>query len=193
MINSSETKKKFARNWFVFLQSQILKQFQDFEKEFSKSKKGKISRFVKREWNKSNVNEGGGTYFILRNGEVFDKVGINQSTVSGVFKKEFRSKIPGASKNGTIAHHKVEQANKLSSKLQPPQKPDGSPQKKQASDPPHLGQVIQFADPQFRSQASHCPTTRLTIPTNSKSNRSKPSLGLFFRRRAHLSNQYIEK
>jgi len=100
MINSSETKKKFARNWFVFLQSQILKQFQDFEKEFSKSKKGKVSRFVKREWNKSNINEGGGTYFILRNGEVFDKVGINQSTVSGVFKKEFRSKIPGASKNG---------------------------------------------------------------------------------------------
>ena len=93
-------KKKFARNWFVFLQSQILKQFQDFEKEFSKSKKGKVQRFIKKKWNKNNISEGGGTYFILKNGKVFDKVGINQSTVSGTFKKEFRSKILGAAKNG---------------------------------------------------------------------------------------------
>ncbi len=100
MINNSETKKKFVSNWFVFLQSQILKQFQDFEKEFSKSKKGKVRRFIKKKWNKNNISEGGGTYFILKNGKVFDKVGINQSTVSGTFKKEFRSKILGAAKNG---------------------------------------------------------------------------------------------
>ena len=100
MINNSETKKKFVSNWFVFLQSQILKQFQDFEKEFSKSKKDKVRRFIKKKWNKNNISEGGGTYFILKNGKVFDKVGINQSTVSGTFKKEFRSKILGAAKNG---------------------------------------------------------------------------------------------
>ena len=100
MINNSETKKKFVSNWFVFLQSQILKQFQDFEKEFSNSKKDKVRRFIKKKWNKNNISEGGGTYFILKNGKVFDKVGINQSTVSGTFKKEFRSKILGAAKNG---------------------------------------------------------------------------------------------
>ena len=37
---------------------------------------------------------------MLKNGNVFDKVGVNQSTVSGTFKKKFRSKIYGAEKNG---------------------------------------------------------------------------------------------
>ena len=37
---------------------------------------------------------------LLSDGEIFDKVGINQSTVSGKFDKLFRSKILGAKKNG---------------------------------------------------------------------------------------------
>ena len=37
---------------------------------------------------------------MLSNGNIFEKVGINKSTVSGKFKKEFRSKILGASRDG---------------------------------------------------------------------------------------------
>ena len=40
MIKNIEIKKKFASNWFVFLQSQIRKQFESIEKNFSR-KKGK--------------------------------------------------------------------------------------------------------------------------------------------------------
>ena len=37
--------------------------------------------------------------FLLSNGNIFEKVGVNKSTVSGTFKKQFRAKILGA-KNG---------------------------------------------------------------------------------------------
>ena len=49
---------------------------------------------------KKNKSEGGGKSLILKNGLVFDKVGVNKSTVSGKFKKEYWGKIPGTKKNG---------------------------------------------------------------------------------------------
>ena len=52
----------------------------------------------KRDWKKKKKNEGGGTSFLLSNGKIFDKVGVNKSTVSGIFPKKFRSKILGAEK-----------------------------------------------------------------------------------------------
>ena len=53
----------------------------------------------KNTWSKKDVNEGGGQYFILKNGQVFDQVGVNFSKVQGKFPKNFRSKIPGANEN----------------------------------------------------------------------------------------------
>ncbi len=100
MIKNTEIKKKFANNWFVFLQSQIKEQFETLERNISKRKGKKIKKFSYKSWSKKNKDEGGGLSLILENGEIFDKVGINQSTVSGKFQKEFRSKIPGAEKNG---------------------------------------------------------------------------------------------
>ena len=54
----------------------------------------------KRDWSKNKKKEGGGTSFLLSNGKIFDKVGVNKSTVSGIFPKQFRSKILGAEKKG---------------------------------------------------------------------------------------------
>jgi coproporphyrinogen III oxidase len=91
MINS-EFRKKMADSWFSYLQNQICKEFEAIEK-------GK-KKFIKRNWHKDNGKEGGGTSFLLSNGKIFEKVGVNKSTVSGKFKKEFRSKILGAKKSG---------------------------------------------------------------------------------------------
>ncbi len=91
MLNS-EFRKKITSSWFSYLQSQICKEFEIIEK-------GK-KKFVKREWHKDNKKDGGGTSFLLTGGNIFEKVGVNRSTVSGKFKKEFRSKILGASKDG---------------------------------------------------------------------------------------------
>ena len=95
-----EIKKKLASDWFKFLQSKIIDEFQILENEINKKNKTKTKRFIKREWKKDSKNEGGGNSCLLSGGKIFDKVGVNQSTVSGQFEKAFRSKILGAEKNG---------------------------------------------------------------------------------------------
>ena len=91
MINSN-FRKKMADNWFEYLQSQICKKF-----EFLENNKFKFSE---RKWKKDKKEEGGGTSYLLSGGKIFEKVGVNKSTVSGVFPKQFRSKILGAEKKG---------------------------------------------------------------------------------------------
>jgi coproporphyrinogen III oxidase len=100
MKNLVEIKKKIASDWFKLLQDKIIYQFQLFENEVSRQNKKKVKKFIKSKWEKNNKKEGGGTSYLLNGGELFDKVGVNQSTVSGQFGKTFRSKILGAEKNG---------------------------------------------------------------------------------------------
>ena len=94
MKNFIEIKKTLASNWFKFLQEKIVEEFELLEKKYNKKK------FTKREWSKDNKKEGGGISYLLEGGGLFDKVGVNRSTVSGIFKKEFRSKILGAERDG---------------------------------------------------------------------------------------------
>ncbi len=89
-----EEKKNHAEKWFSYLQAQLCNQFEKIEKD-SKS----LKKFVSTNWFKNNKG-GGGNYKILKNGKIFDKVGVNKSTVSGVFSKKFRKNIPGAQKDG---------------------------------------------------------------------------------------------
>jgi coproporphyrinogen III oxidase len=91
MINSNFI-KKMADSWFEYLQSQICKEFEYLENNKFK--------FSKREWKKDKEKEGGGISYLLSGGKIFDKVGVNKSTVSGVFPKQFKSKILGAEKKG---------------------------------------------------------------------------------------------
>ena len=90
MINT-EFKKKIVDSWFSYLQIQICNEFENIEIK---------KKFKKREWCKKKLSDGGGTSFLLSGGNIFEKVGVNKSTVSGIFKKEFRSKILGANKDG---------------------------------------------------------------------------------------------
>ena len=91
MINS-DFRKKMADNWFSYLQKQICKEFETLEDSNYK--------FFRRDWKKEKEKEGGGTSYLLSGGKIFDKVGVNKSTVSGIFPKQFRSKILGAEKKG---------------------------------------------------------------------------------------------
>ncbi len=89
---TSNYKKKMADSWFSYLQIQICKEFENLENNKVK--------FIKRDWHKKKKEEGGGTSFLLSGGKIFDKVGVNKSTVSGLFPKKFRGKILGAEKKG---------------------------------------------------------------------------------------------
>ncbi len=89
-----EDKKLYSDKWFSYLQTQICDHFEKIEKDSKSSKK-----FISTNWSKK-ISGGGGTYKILKNGKVFDKVGVNKSTVTGTFSKKFRQNILGAEKNG---------------------------------------------------------------------------------------------
>ena len=87
-----EIKQKLTSNWFKSLQEMFCKTIGDFEKN-------KIS-FKSTTWKRNlNKDEGGGEYRILKNGKIFDKVGVNFSKVYGKFPKKFQQNIPGAQKD----------------------------------------------------------------------------------------------
>ena len=67
-----EIRKKIVSEWFGFLQSQICEEFERIER----------AKFKKKTWKKSkNQKDGGGTYAIIKNGSVFDSVGVNLSLI----------------------------------------------------------------------------------------------------------------
>ena len=87
-----EIKKDLTSNWFKTLQDSICHSISELEKNKIKFK----SKTWKRNQNK---DEGGGEYRILKDGRIFDKVGVNFSKVYGKFPKHFQKQIPGAEKN----------------------------------------------------------------------------------------------
>ncbi len=98
---SEEIEKKLTGQWFAFLQEKIVEEFQNLESEFSIKNRTKVMYFKKKLWKKKDPKDGGGQYYILKNGQIFDKVGVNHSTVEGVFQKNYKSNIPGTKKNQT--------------------------------------------------------------------------------------------
>ena len=100
MTENIYLKKKLASSWFSLLQKIVCYEFQKIEKDFGKKIKKKPKFFEEKNWKKSNTkNEGGGNYFIIKDGLVFDKVGVNFSQVEGKFDKKFSSQIMGTKKN----------------------------------------------------------------------------------------------
>ena len=85
-------KKDLTSNWFKLLQDA-------FCNDISILENNKI-KFKSTTWRKNKYrDEGGGEYKILKDGKVFDKVGVNYSKVYGKFPKKFQKNIPGAQKD----------------------------------------------------------------------------------------------
>ena len=93
-------KKKLASSWFSLLQQIARYELEKIEIDFGKKIGKKPKLFINKNWKKSKTkNEGGGNYSIIKDGLVFDSVGVNFSEVYGKFNKKFKSEVLGAEKN----------------------------------------------------------------------------------------------
>ena len=85
-------KKDLTSNWFKLLQNAFCNDIIELENH-------KI-KFNSTTWKRNHLkDEGGGEYRILKDGKVFDKVGVNFSKVSGKFPRKFQKNILGAEKD----------------------------------------------------------------------------------------------
>ncbi len=104
MIEKQQEQKENAAKWFKKLRDQICGEFERLEDDLQDGPQSdeQPGRFVYKDWQRPTEDKshgGGGTMGIMT-GRVFEKVGVNISTVEGIFSKEFRSKIPGAENDG---------------------------------------------------------------------------------------------
>jgi len=88
-----DTEQQAARSWFETLRDQICAEFEAIEREA-----GSDAAFVYTPWDRidpSGEPGGGGVRGVMK-GRVFEKVGVNVSTVGGTFEGDFAKTINGA-------------------------------------------------------------------------------------------------
>ncbi len=88
-----EALKPAAQTWFAALRDRICAAFEAIEDEGGPNP----GRFTRTPWERP---EGGGGVISLMKGQVFEKVGVNISTVAGAFSPEFAKSMHGSTADG---------------------------------------------------------------------------------------------
>ena len=88
--------KPAATDWFASLRDRFCDAFERIERDA-----GSSASFERTAWTRptEDGSDGGGGVMSAMRGAVFEKVGVNISTVSGVFAPEFAAQIPGAAED----------------------------------------------------------------------------------------------
>src|SRR3990170_4148600 len=91
-----DDQQQAARDWFEALRTRICAEFEAIEREA-----GSDAAFAYTPWDRSDPDgsPGGGGVRGLMKGRVFEKVGVNVSTVGGSFNPEFARTIHGAAED----------------------------------------------------------------------------------------------
>ena len=92
------SRQKEARLWFKLLRDRICDAFELIEKDYAAvhPEAGSPGLFNRKLWDRP---EGGGGEISIMHGLVFEKVGVNISTVYGEFSPEFRGQMPGTTED----------------------------------------------------------------------------------------------
>ena len=98
----TETRKDRAAAWFAELCDRICSAFEALEEAYAGETAARFGdapgRFERRAWQREaeGAEEAGGGVMAIMKGRLFEKVGVNISTVWGEFSPEFAKNIPGA-------------------------------------------------------------------------------------------------
>ena len=97
-----EDRKAAAAAWFEKLRDEICDAFERLEDDYAGTQQDRpAGKFERASWRRSTEDgsDGGGGKTSLMKGRVFEKVGVNISTVYGAFNPEFAKQIPGAAQD----------------------------------------------------------------------------------------------
>ena len=91
------SEKEKAHAWFTQLRDLICAEFESIEQEM-----GSDAHFKRTAWDRPTQDgtQGGGGVMSVMHGKVFEKVGVNISSVEGQFPESFAATIRGADKSG---------------------------------------------------------------------------------------------
>ena len=98
-----ERQKAAATAWFASLRDQICTAFETIEDDLTGTFTDRLAgRFERQSWQRpdEDYGDGGGGVMSIMHGRVFEKVGVNVSTVMGTFSEAFRQQIDGAGADG---------------------------------------------------------------------------------------------
>ena len=91
-------KKALASDWFRALRDEICAAFEAVE-DLAATLQKPAGRFERKSWDR---DSGGGGEMSLMRGQVFEKVGVNISTVFGTFTDDFKNQVRGAETDGSF-------------------------------------------------------------------------------------------